>query len=129
MEPNERRALLECVVNPDGRLDYVVDLSGDLANFANARVSIRYVPDKLIAQAQTLSAYLHEISTMDWPNLEQAAVTILHDLNNELVPRWVQVIVTSDPARQPGIASHSVMLEERQPKWDNRDLLSHLKRV
>ncbi|GAB6054640.1 hypothetical protein JCM17960_34600 [Magnetospira thiophila] len=129
METSQRRALLQSINNPDSRLDYVIDLSGDLAFFANARVAIRYVPDRRIAETQTFSTYLHEISTMSWDNLEQAAVTILHDLNNELVPRWIQIIVTSDPAHQPGIASHAVILEEKQPAWDNRDLLSHLKRV
>ena len=53
---------------------------------------------------------------------------ILDDVNNEVVPRWVQVTVTAPGDRAAGVDGHGVMLEDRQPRWDNPALLSRLER-
>ncbi|MCH8835488.1 MAG: hypothetical protein IH925_06035, partial [Proteobacteria bacterium] len=53
---------------------------------------------------------------------------ILDDINNEVVARWVQVALSVPNGALPGVGNHGVMLEDRQPKWDNAALLSRLRR-
>ncbi|MEE8393877.1 MAG: hypothetical protein V3R66_05985, partial [Rhodospirillales bacterium] len=59
-----------------------------------------------------------------WETMEKVAVMVLNDINNEVVARWTQVSVAASKDK----ASHNVMVEDRQPHWDNPDLLSRLKR-
>jgi 7-cyano-7-deazaguanine reductase len=49
---------------------------------------------------------------------------VLDDLNNELVPRWVELTVERD-APLP----HRVVIEDRQPNWDNPQLMARLRRL
>jgi len=39
------------------------------------------------------------------------------------VPRWVQIV-----AARTGGTDHQVIIEDRQPKWDNPALLARLER-
>ena len=52
---------------------------------------------------------------------------ILNDVNNELVTRWLQLSISAPNQVHHGIDRHEVMLEDRQPNWDNVGLLSRLK--
>ena len=45
---------------------------------------------------------------------------VLDDLNSELVPRWIQVLVLTHEEGE-------VLVEDRQPDWDNASLLAGLK--
>ncbi|MEQ8601958.1 MAG: hypothetical protein RIB45_01470 [Marivibrio sp.] len=112
------RRPIETLENPQPRIDYLVRLEGEAAGGA-ALVTLMFVPDKRIVQADGFSAYLGRLSdfgaeTQSLP--ERLALRILADLNDELVPRWVQIIVTIS-------AGHQVLVEDRQPKWDNKSLL------
>ena len=89
---------------------------------------MRYVPDKLIIDPAAFGRYLGALGTLPWESLEKVAVTILDDINNEVVARWVQVALSAPNGTHPGVDSHGVMLEDRQPKWDNPALLSRLRR-
>ncbi|MCP5369029.1 MAG: hypothetical protein H6907_12795 [Hyphomicrobiales bacterium] len=120
MDPAARRAALVTRPNPDRRHDYLVTLRGSLGTGAGLR--LRYVPDKLVIEAPSLNAYLLRLADMDWKGLEHLAVCVLEDVNNETVARWIQVEVTMGD----GLAGHSVLLEDRQPKWDNPALLARL---
>jgi NADPH-dependent 7-cyano-7-deazaguanine reductase QueF len=115
-----RREHLETAENLNAKVDYVVILSGTICEAR--RVDIRYIPDMAILKPESLSTYLVALETMNWENLEALGLTILNDLNNELVPRWVQVMVSGTSA---GLA-HRVTLEDRQPRWDNPALLSRM---
>ena len=126
-----RRQLLTADGNPGTRLDYVVALEGGIPGDAQGgprTVGLRYVPDKLVLQPAAFGRYLEALAAETWPSLEDLAVTILDDMNNEVVPRWVQVTVSLPDTRQPGVESHGVILEDRRPKWDNPALLSRLRR-
>ncbi len=128
MDLQERRRILLTRSNPSGRLDYVITLDGHVAGTGlQASVRIRYVPDKLVLEPASLGAYLDALGAMAWESLEQAAAAVLDDFNNELVARWVQVAVSTPGAPAPGIDNHGVMLEDRQPRWDNPALLSRLR--
>jgi 7-cyano-7-deazaguanine reductase len=130
MDVLARRTLIATGANPDPRLDYVVELEGSVAARGNTvpiAISLRYIPDKDILEPASFSRYLEALASIDWPSLEELAVTLLSDVNNEVVARWVHVSL-STPASQ-GLDSHSVMIEDRQPKWDNSHILSRLKKL
>ena len=91
-------------------------------------VGVRYGPDKLLIGPAAFGRYLGALGTLPWESLEQVAVTILDDINNEVVARWVQVALSVPNDAHPGVDSHGVMLADRQPKWDNPALLSRLRR-
>ena len=46
------------------------------------------------------------------------AACILDDLNNELVPRWVRVRLTS--TLDQGTTQAELVMEDRQPNWTGR---------
>ncbi len=51
---------------------------------------------------------------------EELALAIIEDINNEVVPRWVQVqIETRTDTPQPNASAYRVLIEDRQPNWDN----------
>ena len=130
MDVLARRALIVTGANPDHRLDYVVGLEGSIdaaGNIAPIAINLRYIPDKVIVEPTSFSRYLEALASIDWPSLEELAVTLLSDVSNEVIARWVHVSL-STPARQ-GLDTHTVMLEDRQPKWDNPHILSRLKKL
>ncbi|OFX10609.1 MAG: hypothetical protein A2516_07645 [Alphaproteobacteria bacterium RIFOXYD12_FULL_60_8] len=128
MDAQTRRSLLTTIGNPDGHVDYVTVLSGRLTGegTAQALVRVRYVPDRLILPPEVFVDYLRAVGRHDWPSLEACACAVREDVNNELVPRWVQVVV-SLPEDLTGCLEHVVILEDRQPGWDNAALLARLK--
>lgn len=122
----ERRDLLMTGENPDSRRDYLVtrEAALRLAPLAtSARLIVRYVPDRLILPSHSLPVYLARLESMDWPNLEALGSTLLSDLSNELVPRWIRVELFTDG--NDG-SRHHIALGDRQPGWRNPDLLDRL---
>ena len=71
-----------------------------------------------------MDEYLALVSGQPWSSIEEFAAAVLADLNNQLVPRWVSVVVTL--SRPRGSAEHTVIVEDRQPNWDNRALLARI---
>ena len=129
MELNERRALLTTTDNPDTTLDYIAGLQGSLQVFGlgmPTRVSVHYVPDRMIVEPSAFGRYLEVLTVMDWGSLEALATAILGDFNNQLVARWARVVATAPEGAYPGVGTHEVMVEDRQPGWDNEALLSRL---
>lgn len=125
----ERRALLDTRPNPEQRLDYVVALSGAVAagpGHGAAVLSVRYVPDRVILRADGWRGYLQMLSGEIFESLEEAAVAVLSDVSNELVPRWVEVRACLDAETSGGRPLHEVVIEERQPSWSNPLLDRHL---
>ena len=130
MDLQERRALIKTVANPDSNVDYVVDLRGHISfpgGGGRSSVEIRYVPDRWILQVETFDAYLKAVGGQEWPTLEELATTVLNDIANEVVPRWLQAIVSAPDDEHSSVDRHGVMLEDRQPNWNNPQLLARLK--
>ena len=78
--------------------------------------TIRYVPDRFLLVNTEISTYL---ASLPWSELEdpfEVACVILDDLNNQLVPKWLQIIVY--------MGDSSALVEDRQPDWNNPALLS-----
>lgn len=131
MDITSRRRLLECNSNPDSAIDYMVNITGHIDKEGSTRtnVSLRYVPDKLVLEAGSFGVYLDTLGEIGWKVAEDLAVTIISDVNNELIPRWVQISVSAPDLAHPAVDTHGVVLEDRQPKWDNPGLLSRLKQI
>ena len=91
MDTLDRRKLLVAEPNPDGTLDYLSTLEGEIASLkgcpgAAASIGLVYVPDKEILSPPSFSRYLDALAEETWDNLEGVAVTILGDINNEWWP-------------------------------------------
>ena len=131
MDLKERRALLKAAANPDRNLDYLDTLAGHLPGGGGARqlVEVRYVPDKQVLDTGSFDTYLEALSNQLWENPEDLAVTILTDINNEVVARWVQVKIDMPELHYRAVDTHEVVIEDRQPGWDNATLLGRLKRI
>lgn len=124
-----RRQLITTMANPDSKIDYVSTLEADLAgpDGERARVVVRYVPDRWVLEETGLSRYLEVVGDLAPANLETAATTLVADLADQLVPRWIQVFVQQTaPGSATAPGRHEVLVEERQPKWKNEELLGRL---
>jgi len=129
MNALDRRSLLVADANPNVRLDYLAVLEGRLSAPAPGgpvAVSLRYVPDKLVLGPTAFARYLDALGAGPWETLEQLAVTLLDDIANEIIARWTQVILRVPGDAPAGSGGHAVVVEDRQPAWDNPDLLSRL---
>lgn len=124
MDIRSRRSLLTTAANPGPHHDYLVSLTGFVhrtgAVNGHTTLSIRYVPDRAILAPPIFELYLDALAGQDRPP-ETLAITVLDDLNNELLPRWLQVAVTRDHP-----FDHRVVVEDRQPTWDNPAVMARL---
>ena len=132
LDLRERRLLLNTIPNPSGRLDYVVSIEGSMdlpAPHGSVTMSLRYIPDRDVLNPDCLALYYREISGAEWGSLEEVAVTLLDDINNEVVPRWLSVALLRRDMATSEREKHGVVLEDRQPRWDNPRLLNRLERL
>ena len=125
-----RRARLQVHANPDVALDYMVSVSGRIPRsdqLGPVGAKVRYVPDRLILDPEAFAAYLARLAEEAAATLEATAILLLRDLSNELVPRWLEIQVTLEPeaGAEPG-RQQAVLLQERQPRWDNPNLLARI---
>ena len=131
MDRIERRGILQTRPSPDPRLDCVSTLEGQVTPTGGGRratVNLRYVADRQVIDPLSFGDYLKALNGLEWESLEEVALCVLDDVNNEAVARWAQVTII-DPGDDSGdIGAHGVMVEDRQPKWDNPALLSRLRR-
>ena len=86
-------------------------------------ISIHYVPDRFIITPTSFSNYLEALSKQTWENLEELTTTVLGDLSNQLVARWICVKGTASKGSYPEVRAHEVLIEDQQPEWNNPSLL------
>jgi hypothetical protein len=130
MTAQDRRKHLATRANPGGNADYVSGLLGSVPAFGHGkptRIGVHYVPDRLIVEPAAFGRYLEALAAREWQTLEELATAILGDFSNELVARWVRVTATAPEGAWRGVARHEVMVEDRQPGWDNAGLLGRVK--
>ena len=125
MSMAERRDLLATTPNPGERHDYMVMLEGSFAvGWTDHRVTaaLSYVADRRVLSLDAFNAYLDSLNGGAWPTLEAVATTMLADVNNQLIPRWAQIRLVAGPGDRGDC--HSVIIEDRQPGWDNPTMLA-----
>ncbi len=125
-----RRGRLLTTSSPEPRHDYLVSLTGTIALDAlraAATVTLRFVPDRVVLAPGAFPVYLAALAENAWPTLEAVAAAALADINNELIPRWVQIAVASVDEHVGD--HHRVVIEDRQPGWDNPAFIARLKRL
>ncbi len=119
-----RRERLITRPNARAKIDYIVGLHGFTIAMAGRdaiEVVLRYVPDRMVIEEAAWAHYLGELSAPDGARIEELATTILDDVANEVVPRWLGVSLERQSGAGPCL---SVMVEDRQPQWDNPALLA-----
>ena len=116
------RSRLQSFANPNPKIDYISRLNGDAQNGA-LTVSLFYVPDKLVLLTAAFQEYLADIQITETAALEPVALQVLDDINNEVVPRWVEVKIW---ARSESKKTTNVIVVDQQPKWTNPSLLARL---
>ncbi|MEQ8193581.1 MAG: hypothetical protein RIB59_03740 [Rhodospirillales bacterium] len=122
------RDLLKVLPNPETKIDYVATLKGRIGTAQEGRravVTLRYVPDKYILEEDAFRRYLDDLANASWKSIEELAALILHDVNNEVIGRWVQIKVETKAA-EGAERLHAAVIEDRQPNWDNPQILSRL---
>jgi len=129
MDRLRRRALLDTAPNPDSSIDYVTGVEGSFGfddDGTRASVILRYVPDRLILKRDTVEDYLSALESSQWETIEEVAVTLLGDLRNELIARWLQVTVKMELPYLARVGRQGITMEDRQPNWSNDALLERL---
>lgn len=123
-----RQSGIATTPNPIPQTDYLCHLSGRLTSAGGQTISLdlRYVPDKWILLPAALADYLHSLSPPDQEALELTAQVVLDDLNNQLVARWLQIVMGGPREGGADITAHRILLEDRQPQWDNPALLHRI---
>ena len=74
--------------NPDSRKNWVITAKIS----SPEKITLRFVPDKLIADHNSLKIFIIEYLEQTWASPEEMLLKIIEAINNELVPRWVEVI-------------------------------------
>lgn len=115
-----RRAHLVFRPNPARKIDSLNMIAGRIPA-TQVTVVLRYVPGKHFLEHRSFYRYLTDLLPVAKEGIEELAHVILDDLNNELVPRWLEIIVELD-------GGNKVLVEDRQPGWDNPSLLSRVQR-
>lgn len=105
--------------NPRSGLDYIVLLESTAAR-AGCRVRLRYVPDKLILDSASFAEHLASLPPVENGHFETLALALLDEINNEIVPRWLQIAASAGSGASP---AETVIVTDRQPNWDNPEIL------
>ena len=128
MSARKRRELLATAPNPGERHDYMVVLEGSFTlegSDQRVNAALRYVADRRVLPLDAFGAYLESLNGGAWPSLEAVALVMLGDVNNELIPRWVQIRLVAGTGDLGDLGKrHSVIIEDRQPGWDDPTLLA-----
>ena len=114
-----RRGRLSVMPAPHPRHDAIVSLTGHMDTVS---VRLRYVPDRDLLTAESYRDYLSALGFSPSETFETIAQTILEDINDQVIPCWLEVLLTNATS---GV-HHEVRIEDRQPKWNDRGLLDRL---
>jgi len=125
----KRRSLIQTKDNPDPTHDYLCELRCQVLirrpNEHKVTLVLRYVPDATLLSTFDMETYFDHLAEQEWHSLEAIALSVLEDINNEVIPRWVQVSVAFKPRREDAISSE-VTVEDHQPDWKNSHLMERV---
>jgi 7-cyano-7-deazaguanine reductase len=100
--------------NPAPHHDYLIEWAGEAPGGNGLKV--RYVPDRDVITRQ---GWLELLDALPAENAEAVAITLLGKLDDMLLARWIEVSVFTENG-------HRVVIEDRQPGWQNAVFLSRL---
>jgi hypothetical protein len=104
-------------------LDYLIAI--DAPATPERAIQLRYVPDKLLLLPDAFETYLAALMASGETPVEEMALAIIEDINNEVVPRWVQVQIENGVnSPDPTSSTYRVVIEDRQPNWDNPQIIA-----
>tara|TARA_Y100000746_G_C15412269_1_gene410848 strand:- start:799 stop:1173 length:375 start_codon:yes stop_codon:yes gene_type:complete len=116
------RTQLRSIANPNPKIDYISLLKGAIPN-SELLVFLSYVPDKLVLLTNAFQEYLRHLELSELVVLEPIALQVLDDINNEVVPRWAEVKMSTCLGTE---TTSSVIVVDQQPRWANPSLLARL---
>ena len=93
--------------NPDNRKDWKISI-GIIEPYV---ISVTYVPDKLLAEHNSIQNYLSECSDKEWASPEAMLLSIIEDVNNEIVPKWLRIEYKYE--------NTEIAIEDQQPGLGN----------
>ena len=106
--------------NPLPHLDYLIELNCN-HQYADKIILIRYVPDKDVVTQKTFDDYCRFLNSQD-QTPEILTREILNDFNDQILPRFIQINVGTKKGEQ-------IILEDRQPGWENLNFLRRLRKI
>lgn len=128
---HDRREQLAFSPAPASNRDYITTLRGQLDGAAfdlkTIHLEVRFVPDRYVVSANHFNAYLAHLNTWPFDTLESLCAALRDDFANVLIGKWTQVTVIGESINKHGCQEQQVVMEDRQPKWNNTTLLDRLK--
>ena len=124
----QRRALIAVTDNTEQRHDYLSMIVEDIEipGVNTVNVVLRYVPDRFVLEVSSWHRYLTAVGSEGPATLEAFAADLLSDASDVIIARWIEIAVTvagSEGSRQ------IVVINDRQPGWDNQPFLDRLVRL
>ena len=96
--------LIKTYPNPDSRKNWIISIELN----TEPAILLRYIPDRLVADHISVKEYLNSQLSIEWPMPEKMLLKMIEDVQNELVPKWLEVeynlqgIVVKIEDKQPG---------------------------
>jgi len=123
MDLNQKRDLLETLPNPNKNIDYLITLKAKSPD-GTIEIQLRYIPDRMILSAQSFPNYVSSLFKAEEQTLEHYATRLAEDIHDELVTRWINA--SFNQIKSDG-SEHCITIEDRQPQWNNQQLIARLK--
>ena len=79
--------ILKTHPNPDNRKSWMITAEVKTPKF----IVLRFVPDKLISDHNDLKKLIQQYANNDELTPEKIVLNLIEDVNNELVPKWLEV--------------------------------------
>ncbi len=89
-------------------------------------IRLRLVANRQTLDPAVLAAYLRLYRNQAQTPLETLAQTILDDINDQLIPYWIEVRLGRKLTAAGAQVAHEVKTWDRQPKWDGTEILARL---
>lgn len=107
-----RRNCLTTQANPREDLDYKITVTRRMDTSVGALdLELSTIPDRWVLAPDALDRWIDHVAQVQWIGLGDLAGALLDDINNEMVPRWARVALTTKDGEQ------SLVVSDQQPQW------------
>ncbi len=125
---NSKKDTLSTFPNPYRNKTYIVSIIQEITlNRQTFMFGMRFVPDKLLLDHESLASYLDQMLAQNPKKAEILAHDILEEIMDQIIPKWVEVNLKHEENK----FGQNVMItiEESQPGWQSDALLKRLPAV